>query len=109
MGRRVKRGDVRWYRFDKPDKSRPVVVLTRDSIIPHIGEVTVAPVTSTSRDIPSEVLLDTADGMPRECAVNCDHLQTVAKAKIGALISTLAPARMRDVRSAIAFALALND
>jgi mRNA interferase MazF len=105
----MKRGDVRWYRFEKPDKSRPVVVLTRDSIIPHIGEVTIAPVTSTIRDIPSEVLLDKVDGMPRECAVNCDHMQTVAKARIGSLLTSLSAARMREIRTAIAFAIALNE
>ena len=105
----MKRGDVRWYKFEKPDKSRPVVVLTRDSIIPHIGEVTIAPVTSTIRDIPSEVLLDKGDGMPRECAVNCDHMQTVAKAKIGSLLTSLSAARMREIRAAIVFAIALNE
>lgn len=105
----MKRGDVRWYKFEKPDKSRPVVVLTRDSIIPHMGEVTVAPVTSTIRDIPSEVLLDKVDGMPRECAVNCDHLQTVAKARIGSLLTSLSAARMREIRSAIVFAIALDE
>jgi len=104
----MKCGDVRWYRFDKPDKSRPVVVLTRDAIIPHLSEVTVAPVTSAVRDIPSEVLLDTADGMPDACAVNCDHVQTVAKARIGSCIASLHPSRMREVRAAIAFALALD-
>jgi len=105
----MKRGDVRWYKFEKPDKSRPVVVLTRDSIIPHIGEVTIAPVTSTIRDIPSEVLLDKVDGMPKECAVNCDHMQTVAKAKIGSLLTSLSSARMREIRTAIVFAIALNE
>ena len=105
----MKRGDVRWYKFEQPDKSRPVVVLTRDSIIPHIGEVTVAPVTSTIRDIPSEVVLGKVDGMPRACAVNCDHIQTVARSKVGALITSLSTARMRDIRTASAFALALNE
>ena len=105
----MKRGDVRWYKFEKPDKSRPVVVLTRDSIIPHMGEVTIAPVTSTIRDIPSEVLLDKVDGMPRECAVNCDHLQTVAKARIGSLLTSLSAARMREIRTSIVFAIALNE
>ena len=105
----MKRGDVRWYKFEKPDKNRPVVILTRDSIIPHLGEVTVAPVTSTIRDIPSEVLLGRTDGMQKECAINCDHLQTVDKGRIGTLITSLPPSRMRETRSAIAFALALND
>ena len=105
----MKRGDVRWYKFDQPDKNRPVVILTRDSIIPHLGEVTVAPVTSTIRDIPSEVLLGETDGMPKECAINCDHLQTIAKARIGSLIASLSTSRMREIRSAISFAIALNE
>ena len=105
----MKRGEVRWYKFEKPDKGRPVVILTRDSIIPHLGEVTVAPVTSTIRDIPSEVVLNKMDGMPRACAVNCDHLQTVAKVRIGSLITSLSVARMREVRAAIAFAIALHE
>ena len=105
----MKRGEVRWYKFGQPDKNRPVVILTRDSIIPHLGEVTVAPITTTVRDIPSEVLLDREDGMPKECAINCDHLQTVAKGKIGALITTLSPSRLRELRSAISFAMALNE
>ncbi len=99
------RGEVRWYKFSKPDKRRPVVILTRDSALEFLGEVTVAPVTSTVRDIPSEVLLTDADGMPRDCAVNLDHIQTVAKGKIGTVITTLNPRRMSELRSACLFAL----
>lgn len=103
----MKRGEVRWYKPPRPDKSRPVLILTRDSVIEYLGEVTVAPITTTIRDIPSEVLLSRSDGLPRECAVNCDHLQTVSQARIGALITTLSPAKMIEVRKAIAFALGL--
>ena len=53
----MKRGEIRWYKFAHPDKKRPVLILTRDSILEYLGEVTVAPVTSTIRDIPSEVAL----------------------------------------------------
>ena len=105
----MKRGDVRWYKFEKPDKGRPVVILTRDAIIPHMGEVTIAPVTSTIRDIPSEVLLNQGDGLPLDCAVNCDHMQTVSKAKIGPLLTSLSAARMREIRAAIVFAIALHE
>ncbi len=59
-------GEVRWYRFAPSDRRRPVVVLTRDSIIPYLKEVTVAPVTATVRDIPTEVFLSRTEGMPRE-------------------------------------------
>jgi len=105
----MKRGDVRWFTFDKPDKKRPVVILTRDSIIQYLREVTIAPITTTIRDIPSEVVLGNKDGMPRECAINCDHLQTVDKSRIGSLITALSPSRMREARTAIDFALALNE
>ena len=101
----MKRGEVRWYKFSRPDKKRPVLVLTRDSILEYLGEVTIAPVTRTVRDIPSEVFLTAADGMPRDCAVNCDHLQTVSKAKIGSLITSLSRAKMEEVGRAIRFAL----
>jgi len=101
----VRRGEVRWYRFRAPDKRRPVLVLTRNSALEFLGEVTVAPVTSTIRDIPSEVRLTPADGMPRECAVNLDHVQTVDRAKVGPLITTVSLAKMSEVRGALLFAL----
>jgi mRNA interferase MazF len=101
----MRRGEVRWYRFAQPDKRRPVLILTRDSAISFLGEVTVAPITSTVRDSPSEVELDRSDGLERRCAVNLDHLQTVAKARLGGAITTLRPEKMREVRSALAFAL----
>jgi mRNA interferase MazF len=72
---RLRRGEVRWYKFQRPDKKRRVVILTRDSALDFLGEVTIAPITSTVRDIPPEVLLTTGDGMARECAVNLDHVQ----------------------------------
>jgi len=103
----MKRGEVRWYRFAHPDKKRPVVVLTRDSILEYLGEVTVAPVTTTIRDIPSEVALSREDGMPRDCAVNCDHIQTVARSKVGDRITSLPGEKMSAVANAIGFALDL--
>jgi mRNA interferase MazF len=101
----MRRGEIRWYRFSKPDKNRPVVILTRDSALEYLGEVTVAPVTSTIREIPTEVSLTREDGMPRDCAVNLDHIQTVSKGKIGSLITTLNPIKMSELRSAMLFAL----
>lgn len=101
----MKRREVRWYLFSRPDRKRPVLILTRDSALEYLGEVTVAPITSTIRDIPSEVLLTKADGMRRDCAVNLDHLQTVSKGKIGSLITTLSVGKMQRVRSSLLFAL----
>lgn len=103
----MNRGEVRWFKFSRPDKRRPVLILTRDSTLGFLGEVTVAPVTSAIREIPSEVLLTREDGMPRECAVNLDHIQTVSKKKIGAVITRLGQGKMREVALSIRFALDL--
>lgn len=103
----MKRGEVRWYKFKHPDKKRPVVILTRNSILEYLGEVTIAPVTSTIRDIPSEVFLSRRDGMHNDCAINCDHIQTVSKTNVGSLITSLAKQKLSEIRDAINFALSL--
>jgi mRNA interferase MazF len=103
----VKRGDVRWYAFKAPDKRRPVLILTRNSVIEYLNEVTIAPITSTIRDIPSEVRLDMNDGVPDECAVNLDHIQTVPKDRIGKLLTSLSHKKLAEVRKAVQFSLDL--
>jgi mRNA interferase MazF len=101
----MRRGEVRWYTFKAPDKRRPVLLLTRDSASAFLGEVTVAPITTTIRGIPTEVLLGPDDGMPQPCAVNLDHVQTVARARLGPLITTLDADKLGSVREALLFAL----
>jgi mRNA interferase MazF len=101
----MKRGEVRWYKFSTLDKRRPVVILTRDPALEFLSEVTIAPVTTTIRDIPSEVFLSSPEGMPTDCAVNLDHILTVSKTKIGAVITTLNSHKMAEMRAACLFAL----
>ena len=103
----MKRGEIRWYKFNSPDKKRPVLILTRDSILEYLGEVTVAPITSRVRDIPSEIFLSKQDGMAKDCAINFDHIQTVSKGKIGSLITRLSKEKLEQIREAIQFALDL--
>ena len=103
----MKRGEIRWYKFKAPDKKRPVLILTRDSSLEYLGEVTIAPITSTIRDLPSEVFLSKLDGMPRDCTINFDHIQTVSKGKVGSLITTLSPQKKGQARQAVLFALDL--
>ena len=103
----MKRGEIRWYKFQSPDKKRPVLILTRGSILEYLGEVTVAPITTTIRNISSEVFLSKYDGMPRDCAINFDHIQTVSKGKIGSIITTLSLEKLKQVREAVLFALHL--
>ena len=103
----MKRGEIRWYKFKAPDKRRPVLILTRDSILDYLGEVTIVPITSTVRDIPSEVFLSKNDGMAKDCVINLDHIQTVSKEKIGSLFTNLSLEKLEEVREAIIFALNL--
>lgn len=103
----MKRGEIRWYKFKSPDKKRPVLIITRDSVLEYLNEVTIAPITSTIRDIPSEVLLTSDDGIRKDCVINCDHIQTVSKDKIGSLITTLSKDKLAQVSKAIWFALNL--
>src|SRR4249920_1742443 len=67
---RLERGEIRLYRFERPDEERPVLILTRSSAIDYLSRVTVAPITSTIRGVPSEVALGVEDGMRQPCAAN---------------------------------------
>ena len=105
MAGKVARGDIRLFRFPQPDKQRPVLVLTRDSIIEHLSRITVALVTSTIRGVASEVVLGLDDGMKAACAVNLHNIVTVPRAGLGRLVVSLDARKMDQVCSAIAFAL----
>jgi mRNA interferase MazF len=105
----MNRGDVCWYTFNAPDKKRPVLVLTRESAISVLNSVTVAPITSTIRSIPTELLLTEQDGVPHTCAANFDNLQTVPKSNIGDRITRLTSRRMKEAAAAVSFALGFDD
>jgi mRNA interferase MazF len=67
--------------------------------------VTVAPITSTIRGVPSEVILDIDDGMKGPCAVNLHNAITVAQARLGRRVANLGTNRMQEVCSALRFSL----
>lgn len=83
-------------------------MLTRNSSIGVLNAVTGTPVTSTIREVPSEVLLDEDDGLINECVANLHSLQTVPKANLGALITTLSEERLREVEEAVKFSLSFE-
>ena len=105
MASRVARGDIRLYRFVPPDKARLVVVLTRDSAIAYLSTVTVAPITSTIRGVPSEVVLNEEDGMKAPCAVNLHNAVTVSQTRLGRRVAQLSSLRMREICAAMLFSL----
>ena len=103
------RGEVRWYTFRAPDKRRPVLILTRTAALTFLTGITVAPLTTVIREIPTEVLLTPQeDGVIEPCVVNLDNLQTIQKEQVGRLITTLSALRMTDVEQALCFALGMD-
>ena len=102
---RLSRGAVHLCRFERPDKQRPVLILTRDAAVDHLSTVTVAPITSTIRDVPSEVVLDVEDGMKSRCAVNLHNAVTISQDRLGKQIANLNNLRMQQVCAAMRFSL----
>jgi mRNA interferase MazF len=105
----VRRGEVHWYRFPSPDKRRPVVILTRSDLLPHLTTVTIAAVTSTRRGVPSEVPIGPEEGMPRACAVNLHNVFTVPKSEVGPFLATLPEQSMVRIDRALVFALGVGE
>jgi mRNA interferase MazF len=109
----IARGEVRLYQFAAPDKTpakkRPALVLTRNSAIAYLSTVTVAPVTSTIRGVPSEVVLNEEDGMKSPCAVNLHNAVTVSQQRLGKRVAQLSPARMNEVCAALRFSLGCDS
>ena len=104
----MEQGEIRWYRFNAPNKKRPILILTRTSAIPFLNAVTIAPITSTIRDIPTEIVLDQNDGMKGPCAISFDNLQTAPKNQIGGFIAKLSLEKRKQIKSAITFAFDLG-
>ena len=100
-----RRGDVCWC---DADKTRPVVIVTRDPLIAHLSNLTVAPLTTRIRGIASQVVLETFDGVIERCAISLDNLQTVPKSALGTFITSLNKTRLRELQRAAIFALELD-
>lgn len=86
-----------------------MVVLTRDSAIGYLSTVTIAPITSAIRGVPSEVLLDEEDGMKHRCAVNLHNAVTVLQQHLGKRVGRLGVRRMSEVCSALRFSLGCDS
>ena len=101
----VRRGEIWQFAFPRPDKRRPVLVLTREEIIGHLTTVTVAPITTTVRGIASEVPVGAEVGLRHPSAVNLDHVATVPRAGLRSYVGTVSSEVMEQVRGALLFAL----
>lgn len=104
MARELNRGEIWLFSSSPPDKRRPVLVLSRQEVIPLLSTVMVAPVTSTVRGAPSEVAIGVEEGLKHESAVNLDHVQTVPKAQLKQFVGSLGRRKMGQVCRALAIA-----
>ncbi|HEX5420252.1 MAG TPA: type II toxin-antitoxin system PemK/MazF family toxin [Gammaproteobacteria bacterium] len=101
MARDLSRGQIWLLDLPPPDKRRPVIVLTRPSLISLLHTVTVAPVTSTLRGAPTEVELGTAEGLKKTSCVNLCNLFTVEKRRLKTFVGTAGAEKMREVCRAL--------
>lgn len=104
MAARVSRGEIWLYTFDPPDKRRPVLVLTRQDVIAYLSTVIVAPITSTIRGAPAEVIVGPEQGLKTDSAINLDHVQTVAQVRLHSFVGTLSHEKMSEVCRALMIA-----
>jgi mRNA interferase MazF len=99
---------VRPIHVARLDKTRPVLVLTRELVRPHLTRVTVAPITSTIRGLSTEITLGTANGLAHKCVVSCDNIVTVPKSALGRQVGQLLPAQETALTAAIHAAFDLD-
>ena len=108
MARRIARGDVWLVRFGRPDKRRPVVVIGRPDALAVMDTAIVAPITSTIREIASQVRLGVEHGMKAPCTVSLDHVQIVRQEDLRTWVTTLGPEVMAAICRALAVATACS-
>jgi mRNA interferase MazF len=99
---------VRPIHIARLDKARPVLVLTRELVIPQRTQVTVAPLTSTARGLSVEISVGQANGLGHDSVVNCDNIVTIPKTAIGERIGYLLPAQEAALTAAIRAAFDLE-
>jgi mRNA interferase MazF len=90
------------------DKARPVLVLTRELVRPHLATVTVAPITTTVRGLSSEVAVGPDNGLAEPSVVSCDNITTIPTAAMGEQIGLLLDRQETALREAIVAAFDLD-
>ena len=104
----MRRNEVWWAELPRPVGPRPVVILTRNSILESIDSLVVALVTRTIRDLPSEVRLGRREGLPRPCVANLDNILTVPRRCLTRHMGSLATAKIEELNRSLRFSLDLS-
>ena len=97
----MKRGEVWWAELPPPVGSRPVVILTRDTVLQNIGAVVVALVTRTVRQLPTEIVLGRRQGLPVRCVANLDNVLTVPRHRFKRLMGACDADKISELNQAI--------
>ncbi len=103
----MKKGEIWWAILPPPVGRRPVILLSRNEAYAVRLAVTVAPLTTTIRNIPVEVPLGKKEGVPRKCVINCDDILTIRKELLEGKITEISQEKMSALHQAIRFAMAL--
>ena len=93
MVRVPRQGEIWWAEME--EKRRPVLVVTRSEAVPVLIGIVVAPVTRTSRSIPTEIHLGEAEGMSVDCAASFDNLQRIRRSALTERVGDLGPRRLQ--------------
>ncbi|GAI84735.1 unnamed protein product [marine sediment metagenome] len=105
----MRRGEIWWAELTPPAGRHPVLLLSRNEAYAVRELVTVAPVTTRMRHIPSEVSLGLEDGLPKPCVANLDTITTIAKRSLQERLVTLSSEKIKAVEVALHFALGLEE
>ena len=97
----MKRGEVWWAELPPPVGSRPIVVLTRNSVLHSIDAIVVALVTRTVRQLTTEVVLGRRQGLPVRCVANLDNILTVPRHRLKRLMGACDAAKLSELNEAI--------
>jgi len=105
----MRRGEVWWAELPAPAGRRPVLLLSRDEAYLVRELVTVAPLTTRVRQIPSEVPLGPGDGVPKTCVVNLDTITTIPRRTLTERLTALSPIKLAAIDRAVRFSLGLGE
>jgi mRNA-degrading endonuclease toxin of MazEF toxin-antitoxin module len=105
----ISRGDIRWFRFQTPDKRRPVLVLGPEDAMSSLSQIPVIPLSTQARGLPWEVRLTANDGVPTECVLKPEWIRAVDRTLIGPYIASLPDGRWPEVRIALLSALGFDS
>lgn len=104
----IRRGEVRWFRFTRPDKRRPVLVLGRDHLLPSLSQIPVIPLSTQARGLPWEVELRPTEGLPGLCYLKPEWICAVERTALGPWIADFPAGRWGEVRVALLQFLGLD-